>query len=430
MIKLVYDNWENNIPIPNGVKNKIGLNKIYFDNEINGKNNMNDLLNAFIKVNCEIKNIKLEEADENSLYIIYHHCLLTEMLHIDEWVLLDEVVEKIKNKNLKIIFLNMHESFDNIEFELKELQQFINKKNLPEKNFYVLNNNSKLYDIKNKLKTDINVFKLNWLIEYMNTTNLKDIKLTSIKKFMFLLHNRVPKIHRISLLILLKKFNLLKENIIDWSLTYKASDNLDRLNFSHSMTKTGLNHSKTSKNFIDFNSKEYRPFYKEFIMTTKLSYYEQNKNWFDYKISVSHDSANYNEIKSFEQSYINIITESHYSEADIHISEKTYRPFYCFQIPIFLASYKHIFKLREEHPELYLFDDLIDHSYDDEIDNTKRLLMIANEIKRLSEMRDTIETYYIKNETKFIENRKYIESYSNNNSTLNYFKSLVKNDTI
>jgi hypothetical protein len=25
---------------------------------------------------------------------------------------------------------------------------------------------------------------------------------------------------------------------------------------------------------------------------------------------------------------------------------------------------------------------------------------------------------------------KYIESYSNNNSTLNYFKSLVKNDTI
>jgi len=419
MIKLVYDNWENDTPIPNGVKNKIGINPNTFSIPY-------EIINIFKK----IENIKLKDIDKNSLYIINHQCEYLDMINShnhNNWILSEEVEENIKNKNLKIIFLNLHESFDQIEIQLKEFEKFIVGRQLPEKNFYILNNNSSLYEIK----TNMNVFKTNWLIEYMNTTNLKDLKFITNKKFIFLLHNRVPKMHRISLLILLKKFDLLKENIIDWSLTHTASENLDSLNFGQNMIKTGFNYNKRPYSiFVDINSKKIRPLFKEMITTKKLSYYEQSENWFDGTLAMTHDSANYNKSNSFEQSYINIVAESHYSETDIHISEKTYRPFYCFQIPIFLASYKHISKLRKEHPELYLFDDLIDHSYDNEIDNTKRLVMIVNEIKRLSEMRDTIETYYIKNETKFIENRKYIESYSNNNSTLNYFKSLVKNDTI
>ena len=418
MIKLVYDNWENNKPIPNGIDTPSG-NTLSFED-------INNVLNLFTNENIKIKNIRLEETDENSLYMVYHHCSLTALFGSNNWILSEKVEEKIKTKNLKIIFLNLHESFDNMESQLKKLQDFLIERKLPVGNFYILNNNSKLYDIKHKLKTNINVFKTNWLIEYMNTTNLKNIKIIPNKKFLFLLHNRAPKAHRVSLLILLKKFDLLKEDIIDWSLTYTQTRYLNPPNSIH--TPHGLitdNNNSTNKLFVDIHSKELRPFYKELIIKSKLSYYEENVKWFD-NFNISHDSANWNEIKSFEESYINIITESHYQQNDIHISEKTYRPFYCFQLPIFLATHKHVAKLREEHPLLYLFDDLIDHSYDDEKDDTKRLEMVANEIKRLSEMRDIIQDYYIKNKEKLIQNRNYIERFSDNKTTLNYFKSIFK----
>jgi hypothetical protein len=428
MIKLVYDNWDNGKPIPNGEKNTIGLHESYFQS---GENtDINDLLNAFKELNYEIKNIRLEETDENSLYIVYHHCLPKQLVGLDRWILSDEVEQKIRTKNLKIIFLNLHEGFDNMEIQLKKIQDFIIKKNLPEQNFYVLNNNSKLYDIKNKLNTNINVFKTNWLIEYMGLTNLKNITINPNKKFLFLLHNRVPKSHRVSLLVLLKKFNLLKEDIIDWSLPYPQMPYLNPLCSTHLPSSLNLDSVRNvNKFFIDIHSKELRSFYKELITNPKLSYYENDKNWFN-NIDDAHNSAYWNEVKTFEQSYINIITESHYHETDTHISEKSYRPFYCFQMPIFLATYKHIAKLREEHPDLYLFDDLIDHSYDDEIDNIKRLEMVANEIKRLSEMRDSIYDYYLNNEEKLISNRNYIESFINKKTTLNFITTLVNNDTI
>jgi hypothetical protein len=423
VFKIVYDNWENNNPIPNGLINSIGLKPYLFNIPYN-------IFNLLEKSNYEIKNIKLEDVGKNSFYIIKHDCLLTDMIRLNKWILTDLVEEKVKTKNLKIVFLNLHESLDNIEIELKKLQEYIFKKGLKEENFYVLNNNSNLYEVKNNLKTNINVFKTNWLIEYICNSNLKDTKLIEDKKFIFLLHNRIPKAHRISLLILLKKFNLLENDIIDWSLTYQAAKSLNALNLGQNMVKTGMNYNVGSKCFLDIHSKELRPIYKELIMTTKLSYYENDKNWFNGNIGETHDSKNFNELKSFEQSYINIITESHYSETDFHISEKSFRPFYCFQLPIFLSSYKHVSKIKEEHPSLHLFDDLIDHSYDNEKHYIKRLEMVANEIKRLSEMRDVISDYYIKNKTKLIENRNYIDGFSNNKSTVDYFKSLINNDTV
>ena len=65
--------------------------------------------------------------------------------------------------------------------------------------------------------------------------------------------------------------------------------------------------------------------------------------------------------------------------------------------------------LRKEY-DLYLFDDLIDHSYDDEKDDVKRFHMIVNEIQRLSNMRDEISTYYKSNIDKIIHNHNFIKT--------------------
>jgi hypothetical protein len=420
MIKFVYNNWKDDQPIPNGKQNTIGLHHAEFET-------LYDVINMLNNDDYKFKNISLENVDKNSYYIIYHHCKLSEMIKLNKWILSKDVEEKIITKNLKIVFLNLHESFDNMEFEIKKIQEFIIKTNLPENNFYILNNNSNLYDIKNKIKTNINVFKTKWLIEYMNTTNLKNIKLISNKKFIFLLHNRIPRPHRISLLVLLKKFNLLEENIIDWSLPFPNMPRWNPIYNDHKqqniLEQSGHKILGDKTYFINIFSKELRPFYKTIITNPKLSYYETNKDWFN-DVNNNHNSSNYNELNSFEQSYINIVSETHYSIKDIHFTEKTFRPFYCFQIPIFLASYNHVKMLREEY-NFYLFDDLIDHNYDNEIDDIKRLHMIVNEIKRLSTMKDIIQEYYLKNEKKFIENRKYVESFSNNKSTLGFFKNLI-----
>ena len=124
-----------------------------------------------------------------------------------------------------------------------------------------------------------------------------------------------------------------------------------------------------------------------------------------------------------EQTYFNIITESHYEETDIHITEKTFKPFYLYQYPIFVASYNHI-KTLKEHYDFYLFDDLIDHSYDNEIDSSKRLYKIVEEIKRLSKLKNEIELHYKSNIEKFVHNNNLIKQIASEKRTVGFFLNL------
>jgi hypothetical protein len=404
VLKLVYDTWENNEPKPNGYVNNIALRPRLFWIPY-------DVIDVVLNNNYKIQNLKLEEADENSYYIINHQCSFEFVFGKKNWVLTPSVEEMVRTKNLKIIFLSEHESFDKIETHLANLRDLIIKKGLKEENFYVLNNNSNLNTFKNKLNTKINVFKTHWLTELIASAEYEKTQFVENKKFIFLLYNRTPKPHRIGLLILLKKLGLLTDYIIDWSLVYSIIGN-------------PFNNTFMDKSFIDINSKEIRPLFKEFLNVNKLSYFETDKNWFE-DCSL-HNVVTHNELTSFEQSYIHIVTESYFDEVDIHITEKTYKPFCFFQIPIFLSNHNFVKKLREEHPDLYLFDDLINHDYDNEVDNNKRLILVLNEIQRLSEMRDTIQQYYVNNKEKFIQNQNCIKQYRNHNTTLNFFKSLIK----
>ena len=149
--------------------------------------------------------------------------------------------------------------------------------------------------------------------------------------------------------------------------------------------------------------------YENITKGPKLCYYEQNESWFN---SVDdYSQCDHISIKTFQESYINIITESHYDNLDIHITEKTFKPFYYFQLPLFFASYHHVKKVKEEY-DLYLFDDFIDHSYDNEPDDSKRFHMVVNELKRLSAMKEEIKTYYKNNTDKLIKNYEFIKNLS------------------
>ena len=127
----------------------------------------------------------------------------------------------------------------------------------------------------------------------------------------------------------------------------------------------------------------------------KKSLYEREIDFTSEGYKYDYDDAY--KSKCYLKSYINITTETNYeSPYIVHITEKTFNAFNFYQIPIFVATYQHVKYLTE----LYgfdMFDDLVNHSYDDEIDNGKRLFMIIDEIKRLSENPQLIKDFYINN---------------------------------
>jgi hypothetical protein len=78
--------------------------------------------------------------------------------------------------------------------------------------------------------------------------------------------------------------------------------------------------------------------------------------------------------------------------------------------------------MREEY-NLDFFDDLIDHSYDNEIDDVKRFHMVVNEIKRLSTMKEKISEFYKNNVNRLIDNHNFIK----NNNYEEIFKQYILN---
>lgn len=112
---------------------------------------------------------------------------------------------------------------------------------------------------------------------------------------------------------------------------------------------------------------------------------------------------------SFHESYLNIVTESCFESNTrhkkiIHPSEKSFRPYMYYQIPLFVATYNHVKYLRETY-NFDMFDDLINHSYDDEFDDKKRLSLIIDEIGRLIENKDKVIEFYKNNVSRIKKNK-------------------------
>jgi len=365
---------------------------------------------------CRLNDIKL---NDNFYYVISHRCALESLYKYNEnniWELPIEVENSIKYKNLKVIFLSEHESFKEINNSFKELKDIILKKGLNENQFFIINNNSLLNDANIFAESNINVHKINFLLDSVSSgMNIKLLESDFIedKKFIFLCHNRRPKEHRLAILTYMKNMNLLENDITDWSLTYGIHNNK-------------LGDINKFQPYINFKNKKLLYDYKEICSKPKLSFYESDKDWFNNEHN--YDAWNHLELNTYKNSYINIITESHFDILDVHITEKSFKPFYYYQMPIFLASQNHILKMKEEY-DLEFFDDLIDHSYDNEIDDIKRLHMVLSEIDRLSKMQNEIKLYYKSNKNKFIKNHNFIKEFYHKGFIFKYFNNLI-NETL
>jgi hypothetical protein len=73
-----------------------------------------------------------------------------------------------------------------------------------------------------------------------------------------------------------------------------------------------------------------------------------------------------------------------------------------------------------------MFDDIIDHSYDNEIDDKKRLNLLYEEIKRISENKDKFIEFYKNNQDRFEKNKQIIIEIEKSKKDVEYFTSLIK----
>ena len=214
-------------------------------------------------------------------------------------------------------------------------------------------------------------------------------------------HNKKIARHRYSLLLLLKKNNLLGD--IDWSLIENFKNERNDKEFFHLLIDDDI--IKNSYEDISYfvNQK------------TKKSFYETEHEIMDYDTILK---------DTFINSYINIITETYFDFGEIHITEKAMKPFYFYQIPIFLAKHNYIKELKSKF-NFDLFDDIINHDYDNEKDNKKRLYMIVSEIKRINNNKIDIINFYKNNKDRFEKNKQIVMEISEDKNDFNYYQNLI-----
>jgi len=398
------------------------FNLIIEDNPFYDEFQIRDILEHKSKNVYNIRICKLDDVskfpNENFFYIVYKMEYL-QFQH--DTTLINKIPISIKdalksNFNFKIIFLELNESDfeDTIEFvDLKIKEEGINHKQV----FYI-NANHKIEQLKNKCETNLNVYTINHG-QYFSSERLilTQPKMDLNKEFIFMVHNRNLKSHRLGLLCLLKKNNLL--DYVDWSLLKGSDLNRMFMDNNGNIVEWFFTNIFKNEDIIDIKNE-----IKYFVgLGDKKSIYESEIDFTSNGYRYDYDDAY--KSKCYLKSYINITTETNYeSPYIVHITEKTFNPFNFYQIPIFVATYQHVRYLRE----LYgfdMFDDLVNHSYDDEIDNGKRLFMIVDEIKRLNENPQIVKDFYINNKDRFFKNKEIIFEIMNDKKDYNFFQSLI-----
>jgi hypothetical protein len=214
----------------------------------------------------------------------------------------------------------------------------------------------------------------------------------------------------------LKKNSLLEDT--NWSLIPDYNPNAKNEFYSHIFDKQEIDSIKEE---IEYFSN----------IKAKKNDYELDVNWIDNEGNfVKNILPEWMLVPTLcvnhENSYINITTESQYLDENkvIHITEKSFKPFYYFQFPLILATHNHIKKMKELY-DYDFFDDIINHEYDNEPNFKKRLYMFVEEIKRLNQNKEQIKEFYRNNQQRFIDNKNKVLNMLSDTSDFTFFKNLI-----
>ena len=357
----------------------------------NHKNYLEDKLN-FYKIDHG-NLIQINQVNEPSTLIVKTNfnldkSIINGVLPIDV-----SVINLLKTKTyINVIFFNETEP-DNYDV-IKYIRPILKEFNLDEKRFTIINNNEEL--INYKQDSNINVY-VNHPHIYAGAKEMikVDYEYKQDKKYLFMSYNRNLKAHRFFFLCLLKKQGILDNT--DWS--WLRGDEMSKFK---EIPDWFYQQIMNREQFIGL-SNEIGTLIKE---GRKVSEYEldiiSNIKTDDF------DYPNHYKLNPYQNSYIHIVNESYYEDKEaILLSEKSIIPLYFSQLPVYLASHNHLKFFREEY-NFDLFDDFINHDYDDEPDNYLRMEKLLKEVNRLNENKEDVIKFCKQNQHRFNQNKQRI----------------------
>ena len=412
-INLLYTHWNTSFTdknvkkeIPNG--SEMGFAKGIFTDF------SNFISSYIIGDRCDIDNrdIKVNKVDLNKynssdkyFYAISHPGKsLNEILTETDGVLINDSILELSNKNDNIYFIFSYEHEVDHEDVWTRLSKYIEGNKLNKNKFIIINNDYNIYRANSYYNIGINVHKLGFIkhSSYRTLRELTPIFQEEKNGKFFMCRNRSAKPHRISLI------STLIENGIMEDVNYSFIPHAHRMDCFIALEPY------LDKSFIEKNG----DMIKYVMNHSKICDYESKKNWINQKNNeFQSDQPPIFRVpelqESFENSYVNIITESIFSSNcnSIHHSEKSFRPFFYYQFPIFLATPNHVAYLRNNY-NFDMFDDIINHSYDTVSDDFTRFKMVCDEISRISENKDNFKRFYSDNKHRFIKNKQILDTIS------------------
>jgi len=356
--------------------------------------------------------------------------LIGEEKEYEEYCFLNHIrkssLDKIKNNNGKIVVLSLEESrieLHSIIFLHKKLDEY----NI-DKIYYITGNNWSTYDnyklwCENK-GLEIKVVMINSNEQlylkgqdlYKNHgTFVNADELDNKREKRFLCFNRRIRPHRYAMIAMFHHNNLLKNNLVSYSL--ERGKDLNHLGQNgpdlHTMTtimgKTILRDS-------------YMSYYNELVELSPMT--------IDYENLTNIMGPGHENKEPYSKTYFSIVTETPFPERNYFSSEKIFRPMIQYHPFIVYGSPFTLKSLRELG--FKTFSPFIDESYDETISPFRRMQKITKEIKRLCSMSDTeMHEWFLSMKDILVHNRNLMYEYGKKyeESQMKIFKE-IDNDSI
>jgi hypothetical protein len=406
-INLVYDDWDAESPMPNANGQK------YFpeDNAWMTGDGPMETLRYSNYVHRRMEDVD-KYPEENFFYVVWHrHSLYNRFLHFDRLPIGDDMIGPFQRKpNLFLLLINDQE----IEPRetISKLDLALERNNIDPKKVFLVNNNSRNLEYKKELGSNINVHSCRAMPLALTKTP-KSIFVENKEGSFFMSHNHSLRESRSAFVCLIKKYGLIDD--FDWS--YLKLWRMPTQDWNEIYRRI----------FNDLDMKLLMPEIEYFnAYGIKKSSYESHFPWLD-EMTIDSPSwwKTFNS-KQYENTYFNVTVETQYFGRDLHITEKSFKPFLHLQFPMILASRHHI-KHMKEYYGYDFFDDVINHDYDNVKSDRDRIFRFIEELKRIQSNKEFFIDFYKKNKDRFLKNQEMVYSFTNEYDAT-YFRALTKFD--
>ena len=349
----------------------------------------------------KVQGYTIEDAqkDKKSKYYFFYHTSPGWFLAFNGYLKSNpdfkcDLLKILTLPNVKIIFTDPHESVNHDD--IISLFESMKSRGIDVSKILYINNDLYLPELS-KSHGFIGR-KWNHLVQNTSVGLIKyETKFNLEREFVFLCKNKMVRDHRLLMLSC-----LLKNNLLDFS-------NYSMLDISSTPLVDDIDES-LQKSFSQEITSEFSSFMKK-MLARKMIELKYETNSIKYG-EFYRDYASHLNPMDYECCFVNILNETNLDDGFMHISEKSLKPFVFYQLPLFFASPLHVKHLREYYG-FDMFDDFIDHSYDLEIDNSKRFKLLESEIVKLYKKRNELKNFFEKNKNRFIHNREIVRKISN-----------------